>query len=80
MAASVLPTRWAFEGLLLLESGRDPRGEPGGDPPRARDLAAVYFPEETERMGVRAGTIALGAMLIGLAAGAAFLSEGRDGG
>lgn len=64
--AQALPSRWAFEGLLLLESARHPAG---GD-----DLAERYFPAETERMGVRADVTALGAMLIGLAALAAFLA------
>jgi pSer/pThr/pTyr-binding forkhead associated (FHA) protein len=84
-AADVLPVRWAFEGLLLLEAERNPLRNPpdwtsiaeAGEAPRG-DLAEAFFPAETTRMGVRAGTIALGAMLFGLAAAAVFLAIGPD--
>jgi pSer/pThr/pTyr-binding forkhead associated (FHA) protein len=69
VAASALPGRWAFEGLLLLESRDD---LPGGTE-TARAIAEAYFPSETERMGVRADMFALASMLIGLAGAAAFL-------
>jgi hypothetical protein len=61
---SAVPSRWAFEGLLLLESGGDPE----------RDLAEDYFPAESQRMGLRADALALGFMLFGLAAAAAFMA------
>jgi pSer/pThr/pTyr-binding forkhead associated (FHA) protein len=72
-AAAGVPSRWAFEGLLLLESDR--RSEPtagrtGGD------MAEGYFPAETERMGVTADTLALGAMLLGLVAATLFIATG----
>jgi pSer/pThr/pTyr-binding forkhead associated (FHA) protein len=75
--AAAMPSRWAFEGLLLLESHRrPPPGEPAG-PERHRDsdLAEGFFPVDSERMGPKADAMALGFMLIGLAAAAAFISR-----
>jgi hypothetical protein len=74
--AAAMPSRWAFEGLMLLESeGRaapvDPQAKDGD---RAGDLAEGFFPTDTERMGPKADAMALGFMLIGLAGAAAFLS------
>jgi pSer/pThr/pTyr-binding forkhead associated (FHA) protein len=71
-AASLLPTRWAFEGLLLLEAEAQPQVEedgpnPPGESPRDHDLAEAYFPARLERMGVAADAFALTAILIGLA-------------
>lgn len=68
-AADLLPTRWAFEGLLLLESRATATRSTEGP-----DLAEPYFPARTERMGLRAGMIALLSMMIGLAASAAFIT------
>ncbi len=62
-AAGAVPSRWAFEGLLLIAE------KPG------TDLAETAFPAETERMGVTADTLALVAMLIGLAAAATFIAR-----
>jgi hypothetical protein len=77
VVSNASPSRWAFEGLLLLESGQipDPKtvGETNATP--AHDLAEADFPAESERMGTRADAIALGAMTIGLAAAAAFISN-----
>lgn len=70
VVANALPARWAFEGLLLVESDRNAAGGEG-----RRDLAEAFFPADSERMGERADMIALGAMLVGLVASAAFLSE-----
>ncbi len=58
------PSRWAFEGLLLLESQETAN----------LDLAETYFPADSQRMGLRADTMALVFMLIGLAGAAAFIS------
>ncbi len=44
------------------------------DPVIDHDLAEDYFPAESDRMGVRADVMALGAMLIGLTAAVAFIS------
>ncbi len=79
-AAGVLPARWAFEGLLLLEtSARPARAAAAGASPVVHDLAEDYFPSETQRMGVPADVTALGAMLVGLAASAVVISGGRAG-
>lgn len=63
IVADITPSRWAFEGLLLLEIGPD-AGKP--------DLAS-----DSGRMGLRACTLALGLMVVGLAASAAFIAGGR---
>jgi pSer/pThr/pTyr-binding forkhead associated (FHA) protein len=55
---SAIPSRWAFEGLLLLESGEDP----------GNDLAQAYFPADSLRMGLTADALALVFLLIGLVA------------
>jgi hypothetical protein len=75
--AAAMPSRWAFEGLLLLENERREAPtvpvEAGSDP---ADLAEGFFPAGTERMGPTADAMALGFMLIGLAAAAGFISSG----
>ena len=75
--AALMPTRWAFEGLLLIESERRPAPqEPAGTGPIPdTDLAEGYFPADTERMGTTADAMALGFMLVGLASTAAFISS-----
>jgi ABC-type multidrug transport system ATPase subunit len=67
-ACDAFPSRWAFEGLMVLESDRRPRAPapeatnvavspaPGAAAP---DMAELYFPAETDRMGPRAAAIAL---------------------
>ncbi len=66
-AMSVMPTRWAFEGLLLLESPHHASGESSGDVVAAeRDLAEGCFPAASERMGPAADFMALGLMLFGM--------------
>ncbi len=74
--SSFLPSRWAFEGLALLEADqRQVATSAGGaDLIIDHDLAEDYFPAESDRMGVRADVMALGAMFIGLAAAVAFIS------
>jgi pSer/pThr/pTyr-binding forkhead associated (FHA) protein len=82
-ASNAMPSRWAFEGLFLLESDRRasaalPDLGQASEPPIAiRDIAEDYFPAETFRMGVSADVIALSAFLIGLVALAAFIAAGR---
>ena len=65
-----MPSRWAFEGLLLLESAENP----------GKDLAQAYFPAESLRMGERADVLALTCMLFGLLAAAAFISTSPKSG
>jgi len=76
--SSFLPSRWAFEGLLLLQE-RQP--VPNSDNPATDgdvpDLAEDYFPiASAQRMGLAADVLALLLMLIGLVATAAWLSTG----
>ena len=68
-----MPSRWTFEGLLLLESDRRPPEE--SEPNLDRDLCDDVFPARSERMGVTADAMALGLMLIGLSGAAAFISS-----
>ncbi|MGP0066825.1 MAG: FHA domain-containing protein [Isosphaeraceae bacterium] len=74
--AALMPSRWAFEGLLLLETDRraSPTAEAGSQPIPDNDLAEGYFPAATERMGPTADATALGCMLVGLTAASAFIS------
>jgi hypothetical protein len=74
--AAALPSRWAFEGLLLLEADGRPAPAPAVLPAPVDDLAEPYFPAETERMGVEADATALGATAVGLAAAAALIATG----
>jgi pSer/pThr/pTyr-binding forkhead associated (FHA) protein len=68
--AGAMPTRWAFEGLLLLESPQHPSPAilDGAVSTPNRDLAEDFFPADSERMGTGADALALGLMLIGMAA------------
>ncbi|HEY2154578.1 MAG TPA: FHA domain-containing protein [Isosphaeraceae bacterium] len=65
--ANALPSRWAFEGLLLLESDARSASVP--------DLAQDYFPAETQRTGPRGAAMALAFLLVGLSASAAFTAR-----
>jgi pSer/pThr/pTyr-binding forkhead associated (FHA) protein len=77
LAAAALPSRWAFEGVLLLESDCHPAPTipEGSSPTQNRDLAENFFPANSERMGTKADAMALGSILIGLAVVAAFTSR-----
>lgn len=61
----VLPSRWAFEGLLLLESKH-----------AAEDLAEPYFAAASSRSGVRACVMALGFMIAGFGGASAVIAWG----
>ncbi len=76
MTASVMPSRWAFEGLLLLEPHQHALAtfSQGSEPAREHDLAEDYFPADSDRMGPEADRMALASMLIGLTSLAAFIS------
>lgn len=127
LLAQVMPSRWAFEGLLLVEiddrptwtppspptlpgpmgSANGPSGAPIAtttsvqpadlpvtkgatdanrkDPesiepkgPKEQDMAEKFFPNEGERMGVRASVIALTSMLIGLVVAIHLVLRYRD--
>jgi len=70
--AGLFPSRWAFEGLLLLEAGEPEIGTVGAE---KSDLAEHYFPAASHRMGTGADALALVLMLTGLSA-AVFLTAG----
>jgi hypothetical protein len=75
-AMSAMPSRWAFESLLLMEGDAiPPMADNGTAPPELPiDLAEPYFPAATERMGTRADAMALGFMVVGLTVAAGFIS------
>jgi len=74
--SSFLPSRCAFEGLLLLEADQRQvaTSADGSEPVIDRDLAEDYFPAQSDRMGVKADAMALGAIFIGLTAATVFIS------
>ena len=76
LVAEAMPSRWAFEGLLLLEATQHPAPVTAVemDAGPSKDMVEKYFPAATERMGVAADALALGSMLIGLAALVTFIS------
>jgi pSer/pThr/pTyr-binding forkhead associated (FHA) protein len=76
LLAEAMPTRWAFEGLFLLETEKHlARALPDEvEPVPAVDFVEEYFPADTERMGPMADAMALSSMVIGLGALAAFIS------
>jgi pSer/pThr/pTyr-binding forkhead associated (FHA) protein len=76
VAAAALPVRWAFEGVLLLESPHHlaPEIRDGPVATPDRDLAEDFFPADSERMGTRADAMALGSMLLGMAAVVALIA------
>jgi pSer/pThr/pTyr-binding forkhead associated (FHA) protein len=69
LAPAVMPSRWAFEGLFLLETPQHPAPAvaTGADGAENGDLVEGFFPASSIRMGSTADVIALGSMLIGLA-------------
>ena len=74
--AEAMPSRWAFEGLLLLESAEHRAHAPTAELDLApeHDLVEGFFPAGSERMGIQADATALASMLIGLVALAVFIS------
>ena len=70
------PSRWAFEGLLLLEA-REQGSNRAAEAEPAPDLAEPFFPAGTERSGPKAAALALGFMIAGLVATLAFIEEAR---
>jgi pSer/pThr/pTyr-binding forkhead associated (FHA) protein len=74
--AEAMPSRWAFEGLILLEADqhRAIAAPDETDPSQTHDPVEEYFPVDSERMGITADAITLGSMLIGLVALTLFIS------
>jgi len=77
VAMSAMPSRWAFEGLLLLESDSHPppTTPEESDATGNQDFAESFFPAGSERMGPGADATALASMLLGLAAVVGFISR-----
>jgi hypothetical protein len=71
-----MPSRWAFEGLFLLEADqhRAIAAPDETDTSQTHDPIEEYFPVDSERMGITADAMTLGSMLIGLAAVTLFIS------
>ena len=59
IVANLVPTRWIFEGLLLLHAPEQANG---------------YFPAKTIQMGLRADLMAVGCFAVGLAASAGYVT------
>jgi ABC-type multidrug transport system ATPase subunit len=89
LACTAIPTRWAFEGMLLLETPHRPTWAPpvppalpGQPAPKVdaqkRDMAERYFPEKDYRTSVRSCVIALGVMFVALGAGIMGILRLRD--
>ncbi len=76
LPAAAMPSRWAFEGLLLLEGERHapPAVAEGAKADRDPRPGRAVLPAASARMGPKADAMALGFMIIGLAAVAAFIS------
>jgi hypothetical protein len=76
--AGFSPSRWTFEGLLLIASDRFPipteTGPAAAITGSRGDLAEADFPVEFDRSGPSAVTLALGAMLLGWGAAAGFMA------
>jgi hypothetical protein len=69
--AAAVPTRWAFEGLMLLATGED-ADNPDGDP------VEPFFRAEVDRAGALACGLALAAMAGGWAYAAAVMASMRS--
>jgi hypothetical protein len=79
LVAEAMPSRWAFEALLLLETAQpgSPASVMDRDSSDDHDLVEAFFRANSERMGVLADAMALGSMLIGLGAILVFISVGQ---
>lgn len=72
LVTTAIPTRWAFEGMLLLETPKRPTFTPPTipglpepkDEVKDQDMAETYFPRKDYRTSVRTCLLALGIMLV----------------
>jgi ABC transport system ATP-binding/permease protein len=82
--AQTMASRWAFEGLLVVESEERPNWKlpaiPGatGQDTKERDLAETYFPVDDERLGYPFSVGVLGAMLMVLVVSIMIILKIRD--
>jgi len=79
--SSVMASRWAFESLLILESGERPEWTPpalpGQPPATSRDVAEAYFPAD-DRLSPAVPVAVLAAMLAVLIAVILQVLRSRD--
>jgi ABC-type multidrug transport system permease subunit len=79
--SSVMASRWAFESLLIMESGERPEWTPpalpGQPPATSRDVAEAYFPAD-DRLSPAVPVAVLAAMLTVLTAGILQVLRSRD--
>jgi ABC-type multidrug transport system ATPase subunit/pSer/pThr/pTyr-binding forkhead associated (FHA) protein len=89
LACQAVPSRWAFEGMLLLESEQQPVLQPvvaanpayPGAPAQAmqvQDMAEHYFPRDGHRTGITVAALALGTTLLVLVVGLYVILRLRD--
>ena len=68
LSANMMPSRWAFESMLLMESNErpsySPPALPGVEPSSERDVAEQFFPENETRTSVSTGVFVLMTMLV----------------
>ena len=68
LSANMMPSRWAFESMLLMESEKrelhTPPAVSGVEAPVERDVAEQFFPKDENRTSVTAGVFTLTAMLV----------------
>lgn len=79
--AGAMASRWAFEGMLLLESEARPEWAPAVPPGATavrEDLAERYFPKDDERLGVEPAVGVLGGMLAFLILAIGVILRRRD--
>jgi pSer/pThr/pTyr-binding forkhead associated (FHA) protein len=74
VSSAIMPARWAFEALLVMDAEARTRPSlPEGPQPAPKDMVEPFFTAKAERMGPEADSLALAAMLISLLTLAAFL-------
>ncbi len=83
----LMPSRWAFEGMLLLENKQHPTHKdpvlpvkPGEKPeePEEIDMAELFFPQKDYRTSVGRCSLVLGTMLLLLGSGIVGILRTRD--
>ncbi len=78
-ACQVLPPRWAFEGILVLESRHQPHQPmPEGSESQGPDMAEQLFPKDKRRLGPGVAVVVLGTMLLACAGGTLLILRRRD--
>jgi ABC-type multidrug transport system ATPase subunit/pSer/pThr/pTyr-binding forkhead associated (FHA) protein len=88
LISNVIPTRWGYEGLLLIESRERPRWTPpvpptmpGMDPPKAepeRDMAESSFQKKEYRTSPTIALVVLSGMLVTGVASVVLILRRRD--